>query len=361
MAVEEEERSLEELRKEPVQQVDEIFGDFRRRRRIEDFRRRKNALFVWAVLASIGLIALVYFISPASSVKAISVEGGYYLSKDYIVSLSGLSLDSKYYLTLPALVQAKIQKDPMIQSCQVEMLDNNVVSIRVQEKKAVGYRYEDTPLILLEDGSTAELKSDYLSIIAKVPLITGFSTEEQTHLLTKAFSAIDRSMIESIAEVDQFSMNYDDEALKILMRDGGYFISSYYGLSMINSYNEIYTQLSDKSLCIFAEDSTKVAYAKKCPWNETETQLEYWQNADGSYITNKYGDKVVVHYYTDTEGNNYLDASGSPIRIPVDVYGEEVPDQNFEENWKAGYYDSGVFDASKVPATPAASAAAQNG
>jgi len=168
-------------------------------------------------------------------------------------------------------------------------------------------------------------------------------------------------MIESIAEVDQFSMNYDDEALKILMRDGGYFISSYYGLSMINSYNEIYTQLSDKSLCIFAEDSTKVAYAKKCPWNETETQLEYWQNADGSYITNKYGDKVVVHYYTDTEGNNYLDASGSPIRIPVDVYGEEVPDQNFEENWKAGYYDSGTFDASKIPATPAASAAAQNG
>jgi cell division septal protein FtsQ len=258
-------------------------------------------------------------------------------------------------------VQSKIQKDPMIQSCTVDMLDNNVVSIRVQEKKAVGYRYEDTPLILLEDGSTAELKSEYLSIIAKVPLVTGFSTQEQTHLLTKAFSAIDRSMIESIAEVDQFSLNYDDEALKILMRDGGYFISSYYGLSMINSYNEIYTQLSDKSLCIFAEDSTKVAYAKKCPWNETETQLEYWQNDDGSYITNKYGDKVVVHYYTDGEGNNYLDAKGSPIRIPVDIYGVEVPDENFEENWKAGYYDSGVFDASKVPATPAASAAAQNG
>jgi len=327
------------------------------------FLNSQPTLFAVGVVAAMILLAALYFCSSISKVQSISVSGCNYLSRQYVEKLTGVTLESRYYLTLPTSIEARVKKDPMIQSATVEMHDSNVISVTIMEKQPVGYRYDgDTPYILMSDGTKAQLTSDYMSIISRVPFIEGFTEDEQTHLLTTGLASVDRSMIEEIAQISQYQLEYDDQALELQMRDGIYVFMSYYTLDKINRYHEIYENLTDKSKCIFADGSetSEVAYASACPWNEVEVQHDYWTDASGNYILNKYGDKVIKHYYRDASGQEYLDENGYPIAIPVDENGDMVEDQDFKANYDAGYYAKGYLiypgqeDAAATPTpTPA--------
>ena len=66
----------------------------------------------------------------------------------------------------------------------------NMIDITVTEAKVLGYRYGDEPVLLMADGQQVPLKSEYLDIISRVPLITGFEDEELTRLLVKAVADV---------------------------------------------------------------------------------------------------------------------------------------------------------------------------
>ena len=71
-----------------------------------------------------------------------------------------------------------MESDPLIESCDVKLQRGNIIRIEVEEKKIVGYRYDEEPLILFYDNTSTPLKSEYLGVIAEVPLINGFFEEE---------------------------------------------------------------------------------------------------------------------------------------------------------------------------------------
>lgn len=298
----------------------------------------KFALF----FASILIICL-YFLSSDSKVSAVVIEGNHYLDESYIEEIANIYSGNIFYLNVPFLKERKLKQEPLIDDAEVQLLSGNIVSIKITEKKVIGYRYEDTAEILCSDNTKAELKSAYLDIIASVPLIHGFTESEQTRLLCKAFDDVDQSMIENISEITQFSLSYDDEAMKIQMRNGSYFIGNYQNLDKLNQYYAIYSKMADKSQCISADENANVAYTFVCPWNQTDTTTEYWTDENGNLLTNQYGDNIAKHYYTDAEGNAAVDGSGNQIAIPIDENGSEVIDPNFNRNYTNGYYSSGTL------------------
>lgn len=298
-------------------------------------------LLKWGIRFSFLLLLIAYGFSSASRVKGVVINGTHYLDASYIEDVANIHEGSIFFCNIPFLKEMKLKKDPLIASASVKLTSNNVISITIQEKKAIGYRYEDTAEILLSDNTKAELKSAYLDIIASVPLIEGFTDKEQTRLLCKAFDAVDQNMIENIAQVTQYSLSYDDQAMQIQMRNGGYFLGNYQNLDKLNDYYEIYAKLNDKSQCISGDENANVAYSFVCPWNEADTVTEYWTNEDGSIKENQYGDKIAKHYYIDEDGNPATDASGNKIAIPIDENGSEVIDPNFNRNYAEGYYATG--------------------
>lgn len=311
--------------------------------KIKDFEQSIPFLLKFAIIFSVFVLLVIYGVSNSSRVSAIVVEGNHYLDESYIEEIAGIHENDIFYLNIPVLKEWRIKQDPMIASANVHLTSNHVISIQIKEKKAIGYRYEDTAQILLSDNTTAELKSEYLDIIASVPYIQGFTDKEQTRLLCKAFQNVDQSTIENISQITQYALSYDDQAMKIQMRNGGYFLGNYQNLDKLNEYYEIYSKMKDKSQCISADETANVAYAFVCPWNESESTTEYWTNDDGTIMENQYGDKIAKHYYTDEDGNIALDAQGNQIAIPLDENGSEVIDPNFNRNYKEGYYSSGVL------------------
>ncbi len=306
-------------------------------------RKIKKRLRFYMMLVGVFVVLAGYFSMPVSRVSTVSVSGLHNLTNEYIVEISGLTPSTDYYLTVPYLIERKIKSDPMVESASVSLENENTVRIIVKEKKAIGYRYEDEPVILLADNTKAPLKSEYLEMIANLPLITGFESAEQTRLLSKGLANVKTEVIEDISEITQYSLQYDDEAVRVLMRNGGNVIANYYSMEMLNQFNAIYTRMPDRTMCIFAPEDAEYAYTKVCPWNEESEEREFWLDLNGEIMRNKYGDPVYKRYYTDADGNYALDEEGNKIPIPVDENGIQLRDEDFIEHYEEGLYASGTL------------------
>ncbi|MEG0177788.1 cell division protein FtsQ/DivIB [Anaerorhabdus sp.] len=305
--------------KEEKSAVDEVFE---RRKRIKadfSFRKSQPLLFIAAIICALITIGCAYYFSPTSKVKSIRVTNNYYLEKDYIKNLSEITLDNRYYLVVDYLVEKKLEESELIKNATVRHKNQGVIEIEIEEETPFGYRYLEQGELLLTNGKSVPLASEYLDIIAKVPYIDGFETEEQLLHIAKAFQKVDRNIIESISEVSQYSMSYDENTIRLFMRDGNNFFASYYSLEMINSYNEIASDFIGNGQCIYSDESLKVAFTSTCPWDLVAEEKEYWLDELGNIVVNQYGDPVEKKYFTDDAGNFILDGNGQKILIPIGV------------------------------------------
>lgn len=321
--------------------VQSLFDERHDRRISREYENARPGLFRIAILIAAVLLTGLYFVIPDSRTKGVSFSGNQYLSDSYLKELSGVRPGNLFYLPLPWVIEQHLNSDPFIASSKVTLKKGNIIDIAVEENKIVGYRYDEDPVILFADNTSVPLKSEYLSIVAEVPLINGFFEDDQTRLLIKGFANVDKKIISEISEITQFDIGYDAEAIKVLMRNGSYFIASYRSLPLIDRYNDIYSHLEDRSLCIFADDNLNTAYAKACPWDEPETSFEYWRDEKGELIRNTYGDPAYKHYYTLEDDSYALDEKGNPIPIPLNDRGFENKDKEFLEHYEAGYYKTG--------------------
>ena len=346
----------------PLTGVDTFLENRAVRRDNAEFESAQNRLFFIAVILSAAVLIAVYAFSPASRVQAISIKGNSYLDKAYIQKISEVSLDDFFYLQMPSAIAGKVKLDPAVEDASVAILKNNIVEITVKEKQPIGYRYDtDTPTLLFTDGSECNLTSEYMSMLSRIPFISGFSDEEKTHRLTTNFANVSREAIEEMAEVIQYPLSYDPEAIEIRMRDGGIFFCSYYSVALINDYRRIRNLMIDQEKCLYADNGTTVAVARACPWNEVKPELEYWTDEEGNFIYNKWGDKAVRHYYQDSNGGYYLDEEGNRILIPIDAYGSDIKDSDFLNHYMEGWYAHGYLEEPEPTEEELAALEAENG
>lgn len=326
--------------------VQEILAKKRLRKAQNQFSNNQRHLLKWSMFCGGLLIVLLYFFLPISYTKGISVSGNVNLSQDYIKEISNVDGNHRFFLTIPFLTEMRLKSNPMISDAKVTLNENHIISIQVTEKKAIGYRYDDDePIVLFADNTTAPLESGYLDIIADIPYITGFNETEQTRLLCNAFENIEPSVIADISEISQYKLPYDDQTIKVLMRTGGYFVSNYHDLYMINDYHLVEKKVTDSSKCVYAfsSDTGNTVYTRTCPWDENTENTEYWTDSAGNVLKNTYGDKIAKHYYSDENGSDAVDAEGKKIPIAIDEEGNEVLDPQFQEHYAAGYYASGTL------------------
>ncbi|MBQ1319185.1 MAG: FtsQ-type POTRA domain-containing protein [Solobacterium sp.] len=346
------EKIIAELEKQPTG-VDEMLEERQVSRSNEMMSAARPVLFAWAMVLSVFLIAGSYFMSSFSRIRSLSVSGNNYLPQSYVERVSGISYDSRYFLVFPATTKKRLESDPMIATARVVALKNHAVQIEITENQPIGYRYhDDQAFILMADGSEVQLTSELMPVIARVPYINGFYEEQQTHLLARAFELIAPDIIEDMAEVTQYPMDYDDETIEIRMRDGMVFFAGYFTTQSVNQYRELASKLTNRDNCFFATQNERVVVAKSCPWDEPEVIYDYWTDEEGNIIRNRWGDKAIKHYYQDASGGYYLDETGNWIIIPIDAGGNDNKDPDFLDHYILGYYATGTLVIPEPEETP---------
>ena len=252
------------------------FLNARENRRLEArYEHSRKLLFALSIFLSLAIICLIYYLLPVSRIYKINVEGNYYLSKDKVVELSGLSYDDRFLLSIPAVIEKKIMSDPLVSSCQVSLRDDRIVYIEIEENKIIGYAYENGKNVaILDNGNRIEIDKNNLYLIGKVPFMQGFSDDEIV-TIAKELENVDKKMINEISEMHKYpQLKYQD--IELIMRDGNYIFTSVYGLDIINMYYEMVSRLSSgENKCYYFEDISGNAYTSACPWQlveETGTQ-----------------------------------------------------------------------------------------
>lgn len=254
-----------ENKKDIVVKTD-FFIDRVKNRRIANFIKGKKITFVVGILLGFLLVLTVYLSLDISNIYHINVKGNYYLSDEEIIDLTNLNTNKKFYLFTNKSIENKVSKSDFINECKVEKLNGNLVLITVKEKKIVGYTYtSDKNVFVLEDNETIDITKDNIHIINKVPLISGFN-EEELILLEKNLSKCDEKIINEISDIVNYpKLKY--QSVELIMRDGNYIFTSYYGLDILNKYYSIESSYSqNKKTCYYFEDISGNAYSSACPW-----------------------------------------------------------------------------------------------
>jgi cell division protein FtsQ len=247
----------------------------RRNKKITDRNQKiRNVCFVLSIILSLVLIGFLYFSSDVSKIYRITVEGNRYLSDEDIVAKSTLNTENRFLAVFPFSIEKKLKEDPLIAGCKVSKLNNRLVQIFVEEKKAIAYMYENGAYVLvLDDDTRIPLSGDNLYLISKVPFLEG-CTIEDVILIEKNLKDCDYKIINEISEIHYYpQLKY--QYLELIMRDGNYIFTSPYGLNILNHYFDMRSShLSTDEGCYYFEDISGNAYTSACPWEEAEEAVQ---------------------------------------------------------------------------------------
>lgn len=243
----------------------------RRNRKIGTINEKKKRLaLILSVFLSLLLMAAVYLLSSDSKIYRITVEGNSYLKENDIITLSGLTKEDRFLLTIPSVIEKRIEKDPLIEDCDVSLLNGRLVRITVKEKKIIGYLLDQgESVLLLETDERIPIEKERLYLISKVPIIEGFSNEDLV-LLEKNFATCDEAIINEISEIHNYTpLKY--QYVELVMRDGNFIFTSPYGLNLLNRYFDIESSyIREDHRCYYFEDISGNAYTSACPWEPRE-------------------------------------------------------------------------------------------
>lgn len=243
----------------------------RRNRKIGTINEKKKRLaLILSVFLSLLLMAAVYLLSSDSKIYRITVEGNSYLKENDIITLSGLTKEDRFLLTIPSVIEKRIEKDPLIEDCDVGLLNGRLVRITVKEKKIIGYLLDQgESVLLLETDERIPIEKERLYLISKVPIIEGFSNEDLV-LLEKNFATCDEAIINEISEIHNYTpLKY--QYVELVMRDGNFIFTSPYGLNLLNRYFDIESSyIREDHRCYYFEDISGNAYTSACPWEPRE-------------------------------------------------------------------------------------------
>ena len=233
-----------------------------------DKAKRRNLIL--SVLIGLIIIGTLYLVLDVSNIKGISIDGNIYLKSEDIINLSGITTKNKYIFTSPSKVEENVKTNPLIDTCNVEKLDDQTIKITVTEKKPIGYTFEENEnVLILSDDSRLILTKANLYLIEKVPLIEGFN-KDKLILIEKNLVDVDYKMINEISEMHYFpALKFQDH--EIIMRDGNYIFTSVYGLNLLNKYYDVVSSYDSSGFkCYYIEDISGNAYTSACPWQPIE-------------------------------------------------------------------------------------------
>lgn len=245
--------------------VDLLIEQRKRQAQQKNFRRQKRRLFKAAIGCALIVMGTAYYFSDAALVKTVSVQGNVSLSRSDVLELAGITAHSRWLMVFTPQVKNALQQYPLIASASVRHERGNKIVIEIEEREPVGYRYIEEPEILLKDGSIVKMDERMVGLIARIPLIVGFQSAEQSADLAMAFRNVSAGMISLISEIQQFEVSYDPNMIRLIMHDGNQFFSSYYSMDVLNEYNSIVSNLNKAQSCIYVDEMSKSAYTQLCP------------------------------------------------------------------------------------------------
>ena len=242
-------------------------------RKIAKKKKRVKRIIKWTSLALIIIAGAIFaFASPLFNITQIEVINTNLLSKDKVISLSGIKKDQNIFRFLKSDVIKKIKEDPYVQDVKINRQLPNKVQIDIEERQRNfsleflnGYAY------INNQGYILEISQDKLNL----PVIKGASTEENNITPGKRLEQKDLEKLEVAIKIMTIAKENElDE--KVTSID----------ISNKNEYI-LYLESEKKKVYLGNQENltTKMLYTKKIIEKESGNEGTIYVNGD---FTNKF-------------------------------------------------------------------------
>ncbi|GAE47098.1 cell division protein FtsQ [Mesobacillus boroniphilus JCM 21738] len=166
------------------------------------------------------IAGVIYFQSPLSKVKEITVSGNESYTYEHIVEKSGLSYESNVWKISKGEVEEKLEKIQEIKQATVNVKFPNKVAIELEEYSRLAYISKGKNFYpVLENGNIlGEKKIDEIPVNA--PILIGFKEGKVLDEMIASLEELPEVVINSISEIHSQPVKTDKYLVKLYMNDG---------------------------------------------------------------------------------------------------------------------------------------------
>ncbi|MEK5231027.1 FtsQ-type POTRA domain-containing protein [Lysinibacillus sp. FSL K6-0232] len=209
-------------------------------------KKRTNRKFIVLILLFfIVLGVLLYFQSPYSDIKNITVNGAKLVDEQYYVEASTLAPGKSMWGFKVEDIEKRLQKDKWVKEVQVKRKWLQSVTIDIKEWKKVAYLAGDgTYYPLLENGQRFEQAGNDNPIDA--PVFIGIAGEKTIQKLVEQLAQLKPEVLALISQVNTNNNETNPNAVKLYMNDGYEVRAVIQTLAeKLNYYPSIVAQIAD--------------------------------------------------------------------------------------------------------------------
>lgn len=179
-------------------------------------RRKTNKKFILLiVMFLLVLFSLLYFQSPLSNVKDISINDTELAKGNFYKDQSGLFTGQSLWGFKTADVEKKLLKITGVKEVSVSRKFLNHVSINITEWEPIAYIENKAQYdLLLVNGDRIEANDP--EALLHAPILSGFSEADSTEQMIAQLQEMDPSVFELVSEVHYT----EEDKIQVFMNDG---------------------------------------------------------------------------------------------------------------------------------------------
>ncbi len=183
-------------------------------------KKRTNRRFLLLLVIFIAtLLTLLYFQSPISHIKKITVEGNHLKSKEFYIKHSGIEKGNSLWEFNSGRVESLLKDQRIVENVTIKRKWINEVTISVSEYKQVAYLKEnDHYNLVLNNGTILQLNNAPTSL--NVPILVGFEDNKTRKKMIQQLDKMDEELISLISQVNAIPNDTNPYAIQMFMNDG---------------------------------------------------------------------------------------------------------------------------------------------
>jgi len=229
------------MEKKKIVSIEDRIPKLKEARKKKANRRLLFYLAVFFVLISI----IVYLQSPLSHIKQIDINDNYVLSKEDVIKISDVALDTNIWMLNTGSTKKKVENHPVIESVTVKRKLPFTVEINVNEHHIVGFLKEESMYHPVLENGMIITKSN-IPYTGNNPLLTNFDHDDYLTRMAIELNEVPEDIFNLISEVSWEPTEKNKHKIVLYMNDGFIVHSTMRDFAdKMKSYPSIVSQLDE--------------------------------------------------------------------------------------------------------------------
>lgn len=178
------------------------------------------------------------------------VSGNNYLKDDYILSLAEVIDYPTFWFTNMSKSEKKLCQSPYIKKAVIKRSFYHVLTINVEENRALFLRQSDGKIIFEDKAEVAESES----ISFRVPRLLNYVPDKKYEEFIEGMKNIHEDILEKTSDIEYVPNELDKDRFLLYMDDGNMVYLTLTKFEMINYYNDVLKQLEDKKGILYLDN-----------------------------------------------------------------------------------------------------------